>query len=114
LNDFVGEKGIFIVFTTTWCRHCITVIPDLKNIYADIQTRNIEMLAVYIREPRDKVKAFSEKHALPYPVLLDLDGAVASLYKIRGVPSFVLIDKAGSIKYMGHSIPATIIKEIGK
>jgi peroxiredoxin len=43
------------------------------------------------------VSAFTLKHKLPYIVLLDTDGKVASMYGVRGVPTKVLISKEGKI-----------------
>jgi peroxiredoxin len=114
LDDFLGERGVFLIFTTTWCPHCVTIIPGLKNIYRQNQGKNLEILAIYIKEPQGKVSAFQQNHALPYTVLLDTDGKVASAYNVRGVPTFVAIDKNGNIKYSGHNMPEDIIKEIAK
>jgi peroxiredoxin len=113
LSDFAG-KGVFLVFTTTWCSHCVTVIPDLKKVYAENKDKNFKMLAIYIRESKSKVSSFSENHALPYTVLLDIDGKVASLYQVRGVPTFIAVDKLGIAQYNGHAITDGIIAEIAK
>jgi peroxiredoxin len=114
IYDYLGEKGVFLIFTTTWCPHCVTVIPDLKNIYQQNRGKNLEMLAIYIKEPQNRVAAFRQNHALSYIVLLDTDGKVASEYNVRGVPTFVVVDKNGNIRYSGHNIPEDSIKEIAK
>jgi peroxiredoxin len=114
LYDYLGKGGVFLIFTTTWCPHCVTIIPDLKKIYQYNQGKNLEMLAIYIKEPQSRVAAFRQNHALSYTVLLDIDGKVASEYNVRGVPTFVAVDKNGNIKYSGHNIPEDIIKEIAK
>lgn len=112
LSDFSGEKGVFIVFTTTWCPDCITVIPDLKKIYDSYKDKNLQMFAIYIKESNSKVSEFKAGHGIAYKILLDSDAAVASLYNIRGVPTFVVLDKNGNIKYKGHSIPKNTIEQI--
>jgi len=50
-----------------------------------------------IQETRDKVSRFTEKHQLPYRVLLDETGRVSEAYRIVGVPTMILIDREGRI-----------------
>jgi peroxiredoxin len=111
LSDLSGKKSVLLVFTTTWCSHCVTIIPDLKRIYGTYKDKNIEILAVYIRESASKVSEFKAAHALPYKVLLDSDSSVAKKFNVRGVPTFVFVDKNGDIKYKGHDIPEKVIKQ---
>ena len=112
LSDFLGQKPVFLICTTTWCPHCVTIIPDLKKLYAKYKSKPLEMIAVYINEPEDRVKSFAEKHELPYKVLLDIEGAVANSYQIRGVPTLMVIDKKGTIRYVGHGIPLDVIEKV--
>lgn len=111
LSDLSGKKSVLLIFTTTWCPHCVTIIPDLERIHGNYKDKNIEMLAVYIREPASRVGEFKAAHGLPYRVLLDSDSSVASLYNIRGVPTFVLVSRNGDIKYKGHDIPEKIMEQ---
>jgi len=112
LSDFSGKKGVFIIFTTTWCPHCVTVIPDLKKVYNGSRNKNLHMVAVYIKESNSNVSEFKAEHGITYEILLDSDAAVASLYNVMGVPTFVLVDKNGNIRYKGHDIPKDTIERI--
>ena len=112
LADFYGKKSVLLICTTTWCPHCVTIIPELKDIYNEYHSNGLEMIAIYINESQNKVSSFSQKHTIPYTVLLDLDGAAASAYRIRGVPTLVLIDKNGIIQYRGNSVPMNMIDQV--
>jgi peroxiredoxin len=111
LSDFLGKGSIFIIFTTTWCPHCITVIPDLKQVYHDFKDKGLQVLAVYIKERDSKLSAFKVKHSIPYRILSDTDAAIAALYDIKGVPTFILLDKNGHIRYRGYNIPRDMIEK---
>ena len=112
LMDFYGKKSVLLVCTTTWCPHCVTNIPDLKNIYNRYSNKGLEVLAMYVNEPENKVRTFSQKYDLPYTILLDIDGEAATTYKIRGVPTLMLIDKDGIIKYRGYNVTMDMIDKI--
>ncbi len=112
LADFQDKQNVLLICTTTWCPHCVTIIPGLKEIHSKYSSKGLEVMAIYINESEKKLRAFSQKHAIPYTVLLDLDGATASAYKIRGVPTLMLIDRNGIIQYRGYNVPQGMIKKI--
>ena len=53
-------------------------------------------------DPFQLAEEFAKKHKLTYIVLVDEseDGKVAQLYRVEGVPTNVVIDKAGKIRYL--------------
>jgi peroxiredoxin len=112
LPDFLGQRGALLVFTTTWCPHCITSIPDLKRIHNNLKDKGFYIVAIYIKEPNSRVAEFRDKYELPYRILLDSDGAVAAVYDIRGVPTFILIDGDGNTQYNGYRVPEDLIDNL--
>lgn len=90
MNDY-GKKTVLLIFSTTWCPSCRTEIPHFKQIYQTYSRRGLEMANIDIQESRDKVTRFAAKHQLPYRILLDEKGDVASAYGIVGVPAMILI-----------------------
>jgi peroxiredoxin len=57
----------------------------------------LEVVNIDLQESKEKVAKFTAHYMLPYRVLLDEDGTVGGIYDIRGVPSMVLVDRAGNI-----------------
>ncbi len=90
MNDY-GKKTVLLIFSTTWCPSCRTEIPHFKQIYQTYSHRGLEMANIDIQESRDKVARFATKNQLPYRILLDEKGDVASAYGIVGVPAMILI-----------------------
>lgn len=101
LSDFKGKENVLLVFGATWCPYCIEEIPTLKDLHAQYGTQGLAILALDIREPLDKVRAFADKKGITYTVLLDSDGTVAAHYGVRGIPTNIFIDKNGEILYRG-------------
>jgi len=96
LSDYKG-RPIFLIFMTTWCRDCFASIPALKAIYNRYHEKGLVMLSIDIQETHAKVAAYSKKHSLPYPVLLDPEGTLSRKYGVGGVPVKALIDRNGRI-----------------
>ena len=89
LSDYKG-RVILLYFMATWCRECPTMIPQLKEIHSLYNAKGLVLLNIDVRESEKKASAFSRKHNLPYPTLLDEDGKVSQGYGIFGVPVKVL------------------------
>jgi cytochrome c biogenesis protein CcmG, thiol:disulfide interchange protein DsbE len=109
LHKVLNNKAGLLEFTTTWCPHCVTAIPGMKRAHEKSIGRNFEVAAIYIKEPSSKIRDFVKKHGIPYKVFIDTDGQAASLFEVRGVPTFILIDSKGNIVYKGYSVPEEAI-----
>ncbi|MEA2101859.1 MAG: TlpA disulfide reductase family protein [Thermodesulfobacteriota bacterium] len=100
LSDYRG-RVVLLDFTTTWCPHCKKDIPLFKEIQKTYDKKDLKVITVYIQESPKKVSSFMEKHKITYTMLLDTSGSVASTYGIRGVPTKILVDRAGRIQCFG-------------
>jgi len=96
LSDYKG-RTILLYFMATWCPECRTRIPHLKEIYFLYNAKGLVLLNINVMESREKASAFSKKHDLPFPTLLDGDGKVYQSYGVVGVPVKALIDRNGRI-----------------
>ena len=97
LSDRRGKNPVLIIFSATWCTFCVQEIPNFKSLQAAYAKQGLEIVNIDIQEPKERVARFAAKHELPYPTVLDLDGAVSGIYEVRGVPTTILVDKNGSI-----------------
>jgi peroxiredoxin len=90
-------KPVLIIFSTTWCPTCRSEIPFYKKVHGAYAARGLVVINVDIQEPLDKVSRFADRYQLPYRVLLDDKGLVATAYQIVGVPTMVLLDQNGTL-----------------
>ena len=97
LSDHKGKRPVLLIFSTTWCTFCKAEIPHFKSLYASYAKQGLEIVNIDIQESKEKVAKFVAKNELPYRTLLDEDGTVSGVYKVRGVPTMVLVDKNGMI-----------------
>ncbi len=111
LESFRKDKVVLMVFSATWCPACRHEIPLLKEYYNEYKDDGLEILNIDIQESKKKVSSFVGKNKINYPVILDSTAKVATLYKVRGIPLNIILDKDGIIKYRENTPPS---KEILK
>jgi len=100
LADHLKKSVVLLDFSATWCPPCSLAVPVLKNLYDTHE--DLQIIAVYLGEPEATVKAYVQKHGIEYTVLLDPDGAVGNRYGVKGIPTFLVIDLEGKVRYRGH------------
>jgi peroxiredoxin len=105
LESFRKDKVVLMVFSATWCPACRHEIPLLKEYYGEFKDSGLEVLNIDIQESKKKVGSFVEKNGINYPVVLDSMAKVATLYKVRGIPLNIILDKNGVIKYKENRPP---------
>ncbi|MCM8791697.1 MAG: TlpA family protein disulfide reductase [Candidatus Omnitrophica bacterium] len=104
LSDF-KNKPLLLFFWTIRCPHCRRALFLLNQIYPELEDSNIEILGINIEESADKIKRFLKDYPLTFKILLDSDGKVARIYRVIGVPTYILIDKEGKVKFQGSYFP---------
>ena len=97
LASFRGRKGVLLDFWATWCPPCRASLPAISSIKQTYGDR-VEVLSLNQGETADKAREFLASQGLALHVLLDSDGAVARAYSVRGIPTFVVIDREGVIR----------------
>ncbi len=114
LSDFKGKSSVLLFFFATWCPWCRKKLPELIKNESKYKKEGIELLLIDAGETQSKVASFAEKQEVPFDILLDKDTKVAEDYDIVGVPTLVLISKAGNIVYSGNDIPDNYRKLLGE
>lgn len=103
LSHVLGEKAVLLNFWATWCPPCREEMPTMEEAYRIYRTKGLEVLAVSIdgggeQAVAPKVKAFMAELGLSFPALLDLEHEVARAYRLRGLPTTLLIDRQGIVR----------------
>jgi len=96
----VGQSGKITVinFWATWCPPCREEMPDLDT-FAHKNQQKVDFYAINLEEPIGKISEFMDKNKYTMPVLLDTDGAVAKKFQVTAIPTTIIVNKHGMIKY---------------
>lgn len=100
LSEYLGKQAILLNFWQTWCEPCVAEFPHLRRMYESNKAKGFVILGVAMDGPETvaNVPAFAKRNQLNFPVVLDEDSQVASLYNPKkSAPLSVLIDKTGKI-----------------
>ena len=99
LSDFRGH-GMVINLWATWCAPCVAEMPSLAALSKTLAPADIAVLPLSSDHGgAAAVEAFFRKHAIGgLPVLLDPEGAAAHAFGAEGIPTSVVIDKAGQVR----------------
>jgi thiol-disulfide isomerase/thioredoxin len=100
LSDYRG-KVVMLNFWATWCPPCRREMPSLERLHQSMSEEPFMVLAVNQFEDPDLVFAYmGQLNVFPtFPILFDPDSSIAEDYGVKGLPTTVLIDSEGRIRY---------------
>lgn len=93
-------KVVLVNFWATWCGPCRQEMPHLNRLYAKYRDAGFVLLGVNVDDNASSAADVALKLGVKFPVLLDTDKAVSHLYDLSTMPSTVLIDRDGRVRYV--------------
>jgi thiol-disulfide isomerase/thioredoxin len=97
VERFAGQ-GVVLNFWATWCPPCVIEMPALDRLHAMVAPQRILVLAAsQDRGGLDAVRPFYERIGLRnLAIWFDPRGAAGRAFGIRGLPTTIIIDRAGN------------------
>ena len=129
LNSLTGEtftlsklrgRPVLINLWASWCGPCRAEMPAIQRVYDQYRDQGFVVLAVNAtrQDSLQAAQAFVDEFGFTYPILLDVDGVVASLYQLRAFPSSYFVDADGIIQEvvlggpMNEALLATRVEQL--
>jgi thiol-disulfide isomerase/thioredoxin len=87
------EKGkVYLLdFWATWCVTCKETAPIIAELRKDYHQKGFEVLAITMDEDLAAVRKYMAEKKPEFPILLDTKSAVTNRYKVKVVPTFMLV-----------------------
>jgi peroxiredoxin len=114
LGQLRDGKDAILFFWATWCPHCRNAITQLSDKAQQLKARDVEVLLINEGEKNKTVRQFIKRYTVPFEILLDQKRILADEYHLIGLPTFVYIQKDGTVKTVKHSLIQDLDVVFGK
>jgi peroxiredoxin len=93
-------RVVMVNFWATWCGPCRQEMPQLNRLYEKYHAAGFVLLGINVDDDTSKAAEVAGKLGVTFPVLLDTDKTVSKLYELSTMPSTVIIDRDGKVRYV--------------
>ncbi len=96
LKDYKGNL-VLLNFWATWCAPCREEMPSLDSLQVQENLDNLKIFAINIGKEDEKKtsKFFEDLQIQNLKLYFDPPTTLAKKFKLRGIPTSILIDKEG-------------------
>jgi peroxiredoxin len=99
LSQYNGQV-VMVNFWATWCGPCQQEMPLLDQMYKKYKPAGFTLIGVNVDKEAPAVKQLLARKPVSFPVLLDPANQVSKAYHVNEMPSSVIIDRKGEIRYI--------------
>jgi len=107
-------KVVMINFWATWCGPCQQELPKLNQLYEKYRAAGFVLLGVNVDDDVKHAGDVASKLGLKFPVLLDTDKSLSHLYDLSTMPSTLIIDRDGKVRYLHKGYLAGVENDYDK
>jgi peroxiredoxin len=100
MASYRGQQVVVMDFWATWCGPCRMAMPGLQDLQDKFKDRGLEILSVNQGESSDQIQDFIRRKKYSFHVVADSDGAIGDKYGVRAIPTLVVVDKDGLVRWL--------------
>jgi peroxiredoxin len=101
LSEYRGQP-VVLSFWSSQCSTCAAQLAALNRYYGTYRSSGLVVLAVGVDDDPQRAQDYARAHATAFPLLLDPAKSVSRAYAIERLPTTVLIDRSGVVRFV-HS-----------
>ncbi|MDJ0831970.1 MAG: TlpA disulfide reductase family protein [Gammaproteobacteria bacterium] len=99
LSELSGNV-VLLNFWASWCGPCRTEMPLLNDLHNKYEALGFTVLGVNVEQETELAKSFIAKSPVDFPILLDKTNKVSKMYDVIAMPTTVMIDRDGNMRYL--------------
>lgn len=99
LEEYRGQV-VLINFWASWCGPCRQEMPLLDRLHQRYVDTGFAVLGINVEGEEGPARALIDKIPVTFPVLIDKGQLVSELYKLEAMPSTVVLDRDGVVRYI--------------
>jgi thiol-disulfide isomerase/thioredoxin len=115
IRSLAESRGqvVLLEFWATWCKPCQEMFPKLTSLHETEGSKGLEIVALTrhylayggtsesLMEERQLMLDMVDRHGVKFHVGVAKDEKLQSIFGANGLPTMVLIDRSGMIRYAG-------------
>ena len=114
LSDYRGQY-VVVDFWATWCGDCRREVPELKQLYDEVQERPIAFLSYSFDRDAEQWKNYLRREQFGWPQISTLEpewhnNPASQAYRLHWIPAFLLISPEGQV--VGKAITAKGLRQV--
>lgn len=99
LSEFRGQV-VMLNFWASWCAPCRQEMPLLEELYNKYKSLGFTLLGVNVEQDSSKASTLLRNIKVSFPILFDNKNQVSKAYKVSAMPTTVIIDRDGNMRYL--------------
>jgi thiol-disulfide isomerase/thioredoxin len=99
-------KVLWVDFWASWCPSCAESFPFLIALDRDFRARGLEVVAINLDEEPEEARAFLARYGVRFELAADRTGECPRAFGVDAIPSAVLVDRDGVIRYVHRGFRA--------
>ncbi len=115
LEKFKGQV-LLLDFWASWCKPCRVEMPIVEKLYQEYKNKGLVVLGINDENP-ELMREFLRESRVNFPLLVD-DGEIMHSFKIRAIPTLIMLDREGKIAWhhvgtSGEGMLRRVLEEAG-
>jgi len=113
-RESLAGKPALLVFWNTWCPICKQELPLINRIAQKYASQGVAVLAINtgLNDSESKTRAFWNKSGYRFPTGFDGNFGIVEAFGVRGVPTILLVDARGVVRYQSPLLPENMDERI--
>ncbi len=91
---------VMLNFWASWCGPCRQEMPLLDGIAKKYGKMGFVLYGINVEQDNTDAKKMLKELGVVFPILFDTESKLSSLYSVEAMPTSVMIDKKGQIRYI--------------
>jgi thiol-disulfide isomerase/thioredoxin len=108
LSELSG-RVVVLDFWASWCSACRRATPVLNDLHRELADRGADFYAINVESiGRQQVQAAHAAFGTEFPTLHDRTGEVQRRYAVKMLPTVIVVDKEGVVRWASTGVPSKI------
>ena len=99
LSEHTGDV-VMLNFWASWCGPCRKEMPLMNDLYNKYEKLGFVILGVNVEQELQLAKSFLSDTPVDFPILFDSSNKVSKAYDVIAMPTTVMIDRNGKVRYI--------------